>query len=169
MRFNWWHKFMYPHGSRRTLMPWRWAWRDRILVLGELFAVGAAIAAIPIELSGWNSASWFVIGATILGTSALLWYAFDLISIGELPLANQTAHKIRQVVDAMAMENEGATFDWENIDVRGGIPTDLTNWSRLRPELKEIMDCYGIPIQVAVQILAAQDENRQIDSGRQHP
>lgn len=69
-------------------------------------------------------------------------------------MTSQTAHKVRQVVSAMKMEKEGATFDWENIDDRGGIPSDLANWSRLRPELKAIMDRHGVPLAVAAQILS---------------
>ena len=149
-----WKNFMHPHGRRRTLNPSKWEWRDRILVFGELLAVGAAIAAIPVELYKWPFAPWLIIGATIVGTSALLWYAFDLISVGELPLTNQTAHKVRQVVSAMEMEKQGAVYNWENIDERGGIPVDLANWSGLRPELKAIMDRHGVSLTVAAVILS---------------
>ena len=154
-----WRKLTHPYGMRRTLAPWNWEWRDRILVLGELSAFGTAIATIPVELYGWPYAPWMLIAATIIGTSALLWYAFDLISVGEAPLTNRSAHKIRQVVDAMQMEKEGAVFDWDNIDERGGIPSDLTKWSRLRPDLKAIMDQYGVPLLVAAQILADKERS----------
>ncbi len=96
---------------------------------GEFLAFSVAIATIPFELwlSQWGYTSWLIIVAAIIGTSALLWYAFDLISTGEPPLTNQSAQRIRQVVQAMEMEKEGVVFDWDNIDERGAIPSDLTN------------------------------------------
>ena len=152
-----WRKFTHPHGTKRMFAPSKWEWRDRILVIGELLAVVAAIAAIPVELSNWAFASWLVIAATIMGTSALLWYVFDLISVGEMPLTNRSAHKIRQVISALEMEKEGVVFDWDNIDERGAIPSDLSDWSRLRPDLKAIMDRYGVPLIVAARILKDQE------------
>ncbi len=93
--------FMYPNGfmeRRRRINPCAWQWRDRILILGELGAVLAAFAAIPIELFAWGFASWCLIAAAIFGTSALLWYAFDLISAGEAPLANMSDQDIALVL-----------------------------------------------------------------------
>ena len=81
-------RFMRPYGRKRKVNPLKWQWRDRILIVGELVAFLSAVAAIPIELLGWGFASWCLIAAAIIGTSALLWYAFDLISVGEAP-ANQ--------------------------------------------------------------------------------
>ena len=153
-----WRRFTFPNGRKRTFAPWKWEWRDRILVCGEFVAVCAAIAAVPVELSKWSYAPWLIIGAAIVGTSALLWYAFDLISAGESPLTNRSAHTIRQVIDAVKMEEEGVTFDWNNIDERGAIPSDMTNWSRLDPDLKAIMDTLDVPLMVAVHILNAQKE-----------
>lgn len=160
-----WRRFLHPYGRRRDFVPWKWEWRDRILVSGELLAVGAAIAAIPVELSEWTFAPWLVIGATLVGTSALLWYAFDLISAGETPLANRSAHTIRQVVSAIDLEKEGVTFDWENIGPDGGIPGDWANWSGLRADVKAIMDEYNVPLSVAAQILAGQERDRAKDAG----
>lgn len=151
-----WRKFVYPYGSRRMFSPRQWEWRDRILVVGELLAVLAAIAAIPVELSEWNHGPWLVIAATIIGTSALLWYAYDLISAGEMPLTTRSAHRIRQVITAVEMEKEGAVFYWDNINKDGGIPSDMSNWSRLRPELKAIMEHHNVPLGVAAQILSQQ-------------
>ena len=128
---------------------------------GEFLAFCAAIATVPFELNKWSYAPWLIVGATIVGTAALLWYAFDLISAGESPLTNRSAHNIRQVVNAIEMEKEGVTFDWDNIDERGGIPSDMTNWSKLRPDLKEIMNRLDVPLMVAVQILAAQERDSQ--------
>ena len=154
-------RFKYPYGRKRSIAPWDWEWRDRILVVGELLAFSAAIAAIPVELSQWTFAPWLVIAATILGTSALLWYAFDLISAGETPLTTRSAHKIRQVLSAVEMEKQGAVFDWDVIDERGGIEADFSNWSGLRPELKAIMDEFGVPLSVAAQISSAREQERR--------
>ena len=127
-------RFLYPYGTKRTFNPLKWEWRDRILVIGELIAVLAAIAAIPVELSEWTYGPWFVIAATIIGTAALVWYAFDLVSIGETPLTSRMAHRIRTVVYAMEMEQQGVVFDWEGITEDGLIPQDIGNWSKLTPE-----------------------------------
>ena len=94
-----------------------------------------------------------MIAAAIIGSSTLLWYALDLVSKGEAPLTNRSAHTIRQVISAVEMEKQGVVFDWENIDRRGGIPSDMTNWTHLRPDFKEIMDKYGVPLVVAAQML----------------
>ena len=148
-----WRKFTYPYGRKRMLSPRQWEWRDRILVIGELLAVLASLAAIPVEAFRSSYGPWLVIGATIIGTSALLWYAFDLISAGEMPLTNRSAHRIRQVISAVELEKEGVVFDWENIDERGGIPADWDNWTRLSPDIREIMDRLGVPMHVATMIL----------------
>lgn len=143
---------MYPYGQKRVFAPRQWEWRDRILVAGEFLAFGSAIAAIPTELLKWGYAPWLVIAAALIGTSALLWYAFDLVSAGETPLTNRSAHKIRQVVSAMEMEKHGAVYDWESIGDDGGIPVDLSNWAGLRPDIKAIMDAYDVPLTVAVEL-----------------
>ena len=144
-----WRNFSYPYGWKRTFSPAKWEFSARILVLGEFLAVAAATASV------WVS-GWPVIAAAIIGSSTLLWYALDLVSKGEAPLTNRSAHVIRQVISALEMEKEGVAFDWEKIDRRGGIPADMTNWTRLRPDLKEIMDKCGVPLVVAAQML--QDE-----------
>lgn len=152
-----WMAFMYPHGTRRQLNPRAWYTRDRILVAGELLAVSAAVAAIAVELTDWPHAAWLIIAATIVGTCALLWYALDLITVGEMPLTNRSAHTIRQVIEAVEMEKRGVRFDWERIDRRGGIPiVDDSNWTRLDPELRAIMEEHGVPLAVAVAIRDAQ-------------
>ena len=94
-------------------------------------AFGAAIAAVPFEINKWNYAPWLIIGATIIGTSALCWYAFDLISVGESPLTNKSVKNIRAVVIAMDMEKEGIVFDWGNANKDSGIPMDISGWSKL--------------------------------------
>ena len=68
------------------------------MIVGELVAFLAAVAAIPIELFGWGFASWCLIAAAIIGTSALLWYAFDLISVGEAPLTSVSEHDIIRAI-----------------------------------------------------------------------
>ena len=153
-----WRKFVYPYGSKRMFSPRQWEWRDRILVVGELLAVLAAIAAIPVELSEWSHGPWLVIAATIIGTSALLWYAYDLISAGEVPLTPRSARRIQLVVMAMKMERQGAIFDWDNIDKDGRIPYDLSNWSGLNPELRAVMERHNVPLVVAAQILSQQGQ-----------
>lgn len=127
-----WTRFARPYvGIKRTFAPWKWEWRDRILVAGETVAVGAAVAAVPFEVREWVYAPWLIIGATIIGTSALLWYAFDLISVGESPLSNKSVKNIRAVIIAMEMEKEGVKFDWGNARKDSGIPMDISSWSRL--------------------------------------
>ena len=158
-----WRRFAHPYNIRRTFNPLKWEWRDRILVAGELLAFSTAIAAIPVEVCKWGYAPWLLIAAAILGTSALLWYAFDLISAGESPLTTRSAHNIRQVVSAMEMEKEGAVFEWDEIGPNGGVPSDFSNWSRLRPDLKAIMEQYNVPLQVAVMMLPDQDEANQTE------
>lgn len=95
-----WSTFMFQHGRRRKFNPRSWALRDRVLVFGELSAVTAAAGAIPVELADWPHAPWLIIAATIVGTCVLLWYALDLISVGEMPLTNRSAHTIRQVISS---------------------------------------------------------------------
>lgn len=141
-----WRKFVYPYGTKRTFTPAKWEFSARVLVLGEFLAVAAAIASV------WVS-GWPVIAAAIIGSSTLLWYALDLVSKGEAPLTNRSAHTIRQVISAVELERQGVIFDWENISKNGGIPSDMTNWTRLRPDLKEIMEQYGVPLVVALQML----------------
>lgn len=141
-----WRNFAYPYGWKRTFSPAKWEFSAKILILGEILAVAAAIASV------WIS-EWPMIAAAIIGSSTLLWYALDLVSKGEAPLTNRSAHTIRQVISAVEMEKQGAAFDWENIDRRGGILSDMTNWTHLRPDLKEIMDKHGVPLVVAAQML----------------
>ena len=137
-------KLTYPRGRKRT---WKWEWSDWVLITGELTAVTAAI--VSIWISGWP-----IIVAAMVGGSALLLYALDLVSRGEKPLTKSLAHNIWQVVGAMEMEKEGAVFDWDNIDARGAVTIkDLSKWSRLRPDIKEIMDRYNVPLLIAIDML----------------
>ena len=95
---------------------------------GEFLALGAAIAAVPMEIYQSGYASLLIIGAALIGTSALFWYAFDLTSVGESPLTNKTVKNIRAVIIAMEMETQGAEVDWGNTTKEGGIPMDITSW-----------------------------------------
>ena len=134
-----WRKFIYPYGpygTKRMFSPRQWERRDRILVIGELLAVLAALAAIPVELSDWEHGAWLVIAATIIGTAALLWYAFDLVSTGEPPLTSRMTHRIRSVVQAMEFEEQGMTIDWDGIDQAGNIPMDITTLKNVTAEAK---------------------------------
>lgn len=151
-----WRAFMYPYGRKRQFSPRGWALRDKVLVFGELSAVAGAVGAIPIELAEWPHAPWLIIAATIIGTCALLWYALDLISVGEMPLTNRSAHTIRQVINAVEMEKQGAVFEWEAIQPDSGIPTDLSGWAGLRPDVKAVMERHGVPLQVALAMLRDQ-------------
>ena len=125
-----WQEFTRPYGRRRMFSPRKWEGRGRILVLGELLAVVAAIAAIPVELAGWGYGSWLVIGAAITGSLALCWYAFLLVSEGEPPLTPQSAQRMRLVAYAAAMELQGVVFDWDNIDEQGRVPMDMSDCER---------------------------------------
>ena len=127
-----WMNFVRPNvGIRRTLAPWKWEWRDRILVAGEFLAFGAAIAAVPFEINQWEYAPWLIIGATITGTLALLWYAFDLITVGESPLTNRSVKNIRAVTIALEIGKQGVEFDWNHTTKDAGIPMNISQWSRL--------------------------------------
>ena len=106
-------------------------------MFGELLAAVAAMAAVPVEILHWGSGSWLVIAATITGTLALLWYAYDLVSTGETPLTPRSAKRIRLVCYATDLELQGISFEWDNIDQQGRIPMDITNWSKLTPEGKD--------------------------------
>lgn len=132
-----WQKFTHPYGRRRMFSPRKWEGRGRILVLGELLAVVAAMAAIPVELAEWGNGWWLVVAATIMGTLALLWYAFVLVSEGEPPLTAQSATRMRLVAYAADMELEGVVFDWDRVDEQGRIPMDMSGWSRFKPESRE--------------------------------
>ena len=145
-----WTSFTRPYlGMRRTFAPWKWEWRDRILVVGESLAVGAAIAAVPFEIVQWSYAPWLIVEATIIGTSALLWYAFDLISVGESPLSNKSVKNIRAVIIAMGMEKEGVEFEWGNARKDSGIPMDISRWSKLSEiDMDDI--AVGQPIKIAI-------------------
>ncbi len=143
-----WVRFARPYmGVKRTLDPRKWEWRDRILVAGELLAFAAAIAAVPSEINQWSYAPWLIIGATTIGTSALLWYAFDLISVGESPLTNKSVKNIRAVIIAMQMEKEGVEFDWGNAQKNSGIPMDISHWSKLSE-----IDIDGIEVGQSIKI-----------------
>ena len=136
-----WRRFYRPYpGTKRTLSPLKWEWRDRILVGGELLALSAAIAAIPVELIEWMHASWLIIGAAIVGAGALSWYAFDLISAGELPLTNRSVKNIRAVMIAMEMEADGVKLDWSNATKDDGIPMDMCGSSVLSDWTKSATD-----------------------------
>ena len=106
-------------------------------MLGELLAVVAAIAAISVELAEWGNGWWLVVAATIMGTLALLWYAFVLVSEGEPPLTAQSAMRMRLVAYATDMELEGVVFDWDRVDEQGRIPMDMSDWSRFTPASRE--------------------------------
>ena len=112
-----WKKFVWPHGNRRQFSPKKWKFIDKVLIVGEFLALSAATASVWI--SGWP-----IVAAAMIGSSALLWYAFDLVSKGETPLTSKSSYAIRQVFGAVELERQGATFDWDNIDEDGGIPLD---------------------------------------------
>ena len=101
---------------------WQWEWRCRFLVGGELLGLAAAVLTIPFYAFGWPYGTWLLIMAAIISCAALLWYSFDMISCGELPLTGQSAVNIRRVVIAMQMEEEGLSYDWGNISEEGAIP-----------------------------------------------
>ena len=44
------------------------------------------------------------------------------VSFGGFGLTNRRAHYIRQVVQAMELEKQGAEMDWESVSPNGGIP-----------------------------------------------
>ena len=107
------------------------------------------MAAVPFEIIQWSYAPWLIIGATIIGTSALLWYAFDLISVGESPLSNKSVKNIRAVIIAMGMDKEGVVFEWDNARKDSGIPMHISRWSRLS-EMGMDDIAVGHPIKIAI-------------------
>ena len=119
---------MYPYGTRRTTNPFKWRPVERIIVLTQ----GIALITIIVSLVA-NSASiwpsWMPVSPEILAlisasltslvVMGVLWHT---VSTGDLPLTNRRAHYIRQVVQAMELEKQGAEMDWESVSPNGGIP-----------------------------------------------
>ena len=123
-----WLGFMFPYGIKRNVNPMKWRPIELVIVLIQCLTVAMAITSLMSEaLNVWPC--WMPLSSAILSlisTSliaiivlALVWHT---VSAGDLPLTNRRAHYIRQVVQAMELEKQGAVMDWENIDPRGGIP-----------------------------------------------
>ena len=150
-----------------------WGRAELILVIGESIALVAALAAIPLELCGVEWAKWAVMSATVASALFLVIYAVWMIQYNRTPLMPSSVHDFRQVVDVAIMEQEGAMVDWDAITdsngefdwerIRdGGVPMDLTNWTRLRPDLRKLME-EGLTLQEAAQALATQNREANTD------
>ena len=116
---------------------------------GELLALSAATAAVPVELLEWGFASWLIVGAAIIGAAALSWYAFDLISVGESPLTNKSVKNIRAVIIAMKLEEEGVKVDWGDAAKKDAIRMVISNWTRLSESAMHDIDA-GQSIKLAI-------------------
>lgn len=55
------------------------------------------------------------------------------------------------------MEKQRAVFEWDAIHPDGGIPTDLSRWAGLRPDVRAVMDHHGVPLHVALAMLREQE------------
>ena len=120
--------FMYPYGTRRTFNPFNWRPVERIILLTQ----GVALITVIVSLVAKSASvwpSWMPVSPEILAlisasltSLVLMSVLWHLVSAGDLPLTNRRAHYIRQVVDAMEFEKQGAEMDWENVNPNGGIP-----------------------------------------------
>ena len=119
---------MYPYGTRRSINPFKWRRVERLIV----FAQGIALITIIVSLVAKSASiwpSWMPVSPEILAlisasltSLVLMGVLWHTVSAGDLPLTNRRAHYIRQVVDAMEFERQGAEMDWENVSPNGGIP-----------------------------------------------
>lgn len=123
-----WRSFMFPYGKKRTVNPLKWRPLERVIISTQ----GIAVITVIISLAAQSASVWpswvpfspqilALISASLtsLIVMGVLWHT---VSAGDLPLTNRRGHYVRQVVQAMELEKEGAEMDWENIDSRGGIP-----------------------------------------------
>ena len=120
-----WTRFTHPLGRSRRWHPRQWRWNERILVIGELIACISAILALYAEFANWHNGTWFLLATPIVGSTSLLWYAWDTVSTGERPLTTGSIQNIRQVVQAVMMEDAGARVDWQHPDEQGSIPVRI--------------------------------------------
>ena len=119
---------MYPYGTRRSINPFKWRRVERIIV----FAQGIALITIIVSLVATSASiwpSWMPVSPELLAlisasltSLVLMGVLWHTVSAGDLPLTNRRAHYIRQVVQAMELEKQGAEMDWENVSPDGGIP-----------------------------------------------
>ncbi len=119
---------MYPYGMRRTINPFKWRPVERIIVLTQ----GIALITIIVSLVAKSASvwpSWMPVSPEVLAlisasltSLVLMGVLWHTVSAGDLPLTNRRAHYIRQVVDAMEFEKQGAEMDWENVGLDGGNP-----------------------------------------------
>lgn len=126
-----WDKFMCPNGIRRTFNPKKWEHGTPVLVFGELLALGSAIAAIP----NWPYDQWFLYAAPIIAAGALVWYALDKSSLGEMPLTNVSAKRIANVVRLVNTEEKlGPVVEWDTI--KADATSAGMDLSKMKPEIK---------------------------------
>ena len=119
---------MYPYGTRRTINPFKWRPVERIIVLTQAIAlITIIVSLVASSASIWPS--WMPVSPEILAlisasltSLVLMGVLWHTVSAGDLPLTNRRAHYVRQVVDAMEFEKQGAEMDWEKVGPNGGIP-----------------------------------------------
>ena len=119
---------MYPYGTRRTINPFKWRPVERFIV----FAQGIATITVFVSLVAKSASMWpsgmpvspeiLALTSACLTSLVLMGVLWHTVSAGDLPLTNRRAHYIRQVVQAMDLEKQGAEMDWENVSPDGGIP-----------------------------------------------
>ena len=123
-----WRRFIFPYGRRRDFNPMKWRPVERVVVFTQGMAMGTVIISLVAELTQtWPD--WMPISPGILAlvssslTSLILMgLVWHTVTAGDLPLTNRRAHYIRQVVDAMEFEKQGAVMDWDSVGPDGGIP-----------------------------------------------
>ena len=119
---------MYPYGTRRTINPFKWRPVERIIVLTQAIALITIIVSLVAKSASiWPS--WMPVSPEILAlisasltSLVLMGVLWHTVSAGDLPLTNRRAHYVRQVVDAMEFEKQGAEMDWDKVGPNGGIP-----------------------------------------------
>lgn len=132
-----WDRFMCPNGIQRTFNPRKWEHGTLVLVLGELMALLAAVAAIPVTLLSESSyGQWLLYAAAVMGAGALFWYALNKSTLGEMPLTGISARRISAVIQLREFEKQmGSVFDWDTISGDG----KRLMWepNKMKPEVKE--------------------------------
>ena len=128
-------RFTHPHGAPRTWNPSTWRFRDRVLVIGDAIACVAAVAALVTSRNDLTIATFFASAAAVAGTLALLWYALDMITAGDMPLNPRFMSNLRGAQHIFDLEKAGVRFDTEGISGQGGVPILGIDVSQLLPEL----------------------------------
>lgn len=104
----------------RTWNIRKWDDSNRVLVVGEVIAVLAAVAAFVFDFPGRDAGKWCIYIAAVIAAGALAWYAVDRTTQGDMPLTGISARRIARVAQMASMEQEGTLeIDWDTISADG--------------------------------------------------